>query len=210
MMTILRGALCALRSLCGLGWGFGRGRTSRKHMRHAYPEMHDESSDEFLDADVQMWLPMYLWWDREVKRGRRVPDDHVAEGNIRRFAYVKTKIAALERSKRAYYMRLAVNRNISEADAFRSIEEWYSLKEQLLDEEHKRHQAVEYDIYCQICLERINDTILVPCQHEVCNDCFLRLPNSSECPFCRGVVEQVVLHENGAEGAETGVGAKRI
>lgn len=165
-----------------------------------YPEMHDESSNEFLDADVQLWLPMFIWWDRQGREGKAVPADHVGEGCIRRFAYVKTEIAALERKKRAYYMRLAVNHNLSEEDAFRGIEEWYELKEHLLDEEHQKNQALEFDVYCQICLERLNDAILVPCQHEVCHDCLLKLPNRKECPYCRGVIEKVVLHPEDAGG----------
>ena len=191
----MRGVMCVLRSILG-GCGFGRnGRSDKGRGLTRYPEFHAKASDEFLDVDVQLWLPMFIWWDREHRRRRSVPADHVDEGSIRRFAYVKTEIAAIERRKRAYYMGLAMNRNISEADAFRSIEEWYALKEHILDDEYTKHQAIEYDVYCQICLERHNDAIMVPCQHEICNGCFLKLPNRSECPFCRGVVEKVVLHE---------------
>ena len=192
MVALVRGAMCVLRSILGTcDWTHAQWRGGT---RHEYPEVHADMSDEFLDVDVQMWLPMYIWWDRQHQKGKSVPEDHIDEGNIRRFAYVAS-LAAIERSKRAYYMRLAANHNISEADAFRCIEEWYALKEHLLDEEHKKHQAIEFDVYCQICLDRLNDTILLPCQHEVCNKCFVKLPNSNECPFCRGVIEHVIIHE---------------
>lgn len=176
------------------------------HSLVEYPEVFDALANEFLDTDVNMWLPLFLWWDRQHRLRRAVPNHYVPDSSLDRFKFVTAELLGIERRKRAYYARLVEDENIAEADAYHILTEWSMLKEQILDEEYKKMQDLELDRFCQICFERQNDTIASPCGHQLCRECYAALACEAgdraedetcrltikRCPFCREVVDSVV------------------
>lgn len=171
----------------------------------SYPTVYDAHLSEYLDLDVQMWLPMFLWWDRQYKAQKEVPYNYVKPTSLKRMEYVKGELIQIEKKKRQHYRSLVENSNIAEDDAKHIIEEWYGLKEYILDEEHKTMRQLEQDHYCQICMERPNDLIAVPCQHELCARCYHALPDRLECPFCRQPIASTVFQESIYATQEVGV-----
>lgn len=162
----------------------------------SYPTVFDPNLSEYLDLDIQIWLPMFLWWDRQYKENKEVPNNYVKVNSLERMNYVKNELIQIEKKKRKHYQTLVLNNNIAENDAKHIIEEWYSLKEYILNEEHKNMQEIEENHYCQICLEQPNDLIAIPCQHEFCHKCYHAFPNKQECPFCRQTINSTIFQES--------------
>tara|TARA_B100000683_G_scaffold259603_1_gene283528 strand:- start:1843 stop:2394 length:552 start_codon:yes stop_codon:yes gene_type:complete len=156
-----------------------------------YPDIHDQYTNEFLDMDLQIWLPMFLWWDKQHALNREVPCDYIHQNSLKRYEYVKRELRDIEYKKLNYYQQLINNRNIDLEHANYVLDEWYFLKEQILRDEHKNHENLELDQYCQICFERTNDCITVPCNHEFCQVCYVKFPKK-ECPFCKTVIQSVI------------------
>ena len=162
-----------------------------------YPEVFDNG--EYLDTDVHIWLPLFLWWDKQYIKNNDVPYDYIPQTSLNRMGYIKQELMRIEKNKRNHYQRLITSSIIEEGDARHIVDEWYGLKEYILTEEAKKMQELELNHYCQICFERINDTTAVPCGHEFCNQCFLAFPKVDECPFCRNTIERTVLQINEKE-----------
>jgi len=158
--------------------------------------MYDATLSEYLDTDVQLWLPMFLWWDRQHKAMKEVPHNYVKPTSLKRMDYIKNELMQIEKKKRQHYRILVKNNNIAEEDANHIIEEWYGLKEHILNEEHKTMRQIEQEHYCQICMERPNELIITPCNHELCAQCYRTLPKRIECPFCRQPIVSTVLQES--------------
>ena len=54
---------------------------------------------------------------------------------------------------------------------------------------HKRPRSEPFT--CQICIDAIVRSVLVPCGHMMCSECTAKT-RASKCPFCRRKVQQVV------------------
>ena len=45
---------------------------------------------------------------------------------------------------------------------------------------------------CPICIDSIIDTHILPCEHEICRNCFLQcLSGNKVCPFCRTEIQGI-------------------
>ncbi len=189
-MRLIRSTLSLIRTMlstCTVGiFGYHKVR---------YPEIYDEISNEYLDEESNQWYPLFMWWDKQLERGREVPCDHVDVSSMDRMHYVTMELKDIEHRKRQYYSQLVRNRVMQKQDTKYIMEEWYLLREQILIEEQRKAQVRELDYYCQICFERINNAVMIPCQHEICDVCYEAIPKREECPFCRGKVSNLVIHE---------------
>ena len=69
-------------------------------------------------------------------------------------------------------------------------------KRYLLIKRYQRDQDENGDNTCIVCLDRENNTAILPCGHDkFCHDCALRCQSAEDfdprCPVCRGVIVHV-------------------
>ena len=56
---------------------------------------------------------------------------------------------------------------------------------------------IEDNEICSICLENIDNSVSLICQHKFCNNCFRQLKKFKyfTCPICRGPAIEMTIHE---------------
>lgn len=51
------------------------------------------------------------------------------------------------------------------------------------------HISKEDEKFCFICTDKIKNTVLLPCFHQMCSDCYNQIKKTgNKCPFCRGKI----------------------